>query len=150
MRFYNDPTTQNQQHKHDYGASFWGPIIAGGISAAGQVASANQTAGMSWRRARWASDRNREDAQLQRDFQERMASTSHQRQLRDLEAAGLNPMLALNGGAAVPQGAMANTSAPDAPDYSGVVTSAMEGIQLGMAKKRLKQELKNMKATLRS
>ena len=51
---------------------------------------------------------NVESAQKQMDFQREMSNTSHVREVKDLIAAGLNPVLSANNGASTPAGAYAN------------------------------------------
>lgn len=74
-------------------------------------------------------------AQANREWQEGMSSTAHRREMADLQAAGLNPILTATGGvgASTPSGATASMGNPTA----GVVASALEA-------RRNKEEVQNL------
>lgn len=50
---------------------------------------------------------NRENAETQRNWEQMMSDTAHQRETQDLLKAGLNPILSANNGASTPTGATA-------------------------------------------
>jgi len=89
-------------------------------------------------------------AQAQIDFQREMSNTAFQRQVEDLKAAGINPMMATHlGGSSTPQGAMPQfinpgaVAAQSASSFGSAVSSAASaeqmGIQGGLTKAQIKQ-----------
>ena len=102
------------------------PIVAGAAIAGGAALAGGAL------RNKW----QREEAERDRQFQERMSSTAYQRAVADMRAAGINPILAYaQGGASSPGGRMANLEDIVGP----AVSSAFQ-------MRRLTQELRNMRA----
>lgn len=73
---------------------------------------------------------NAEQAALTRSWQENMSNTAHQREVKDLIAAGLNPILSTGGqGAATPSGATATGKSGKVDEsYSSAVAGYLQSL----------------------
>lgn len=107
----------------------FGEIIAAGIGAAAGIFGQER-----------ANDANREMAERQMQFQERMSSTAYQRATADMKAAGINPMVAYSkGGASSPGGASATMQ----NTMEGVERAATSAVQM----RRQRAEMENLAET---
>lgn len=77
----------------------------------------------------------------QMNFQRDMSSTAHFREVQDLKAAGLNPILSANSGASTPGGSMAGA----VNTMDGLANSALKGIELKQAKELMDQQIQTQK-----
>lgn len=99
---------------------------------------------------------NSEEAQKSRDYQTEMSNSAYQRQRADLEAAGYNPLLAINsGGASTPSGATASSSAQSVGQGSATAGESQLGTLVSMfstfgALAKLGSEIENNRASAAS
>lgn len=116
-----------------------GSLISGGLGAASSLWGARQ-----------ANKKSLEEAQRNREFQERMSSTAYQRKVQDLKKAGLNPMLAVGGpGASTPSGGQAQLKNIAEGMQQALTSTSKDVLQARMQNKQFEdidQTIANKKA----
>lgn len=106
----------------------------------------------------WAFDARM--ARENRKFQERMSNSAMQRSVKDMEKAGINPLLGIaKGGASTPAGSAASGSAADVKSadfdnpmkaFEQVTGNVLQAKQLQLNTKKLGEEIKTMESNRRN
>lgn len=133
-----------QYNKIKSNNNMWGAIIGAAISAVAAIASAASNRKFQRKTMNEQNAFNEQQAQVTREWNEQMDNTKYQRQVTDMQNAGVNPALAMSGG--VTTQATSNATASSGSglsgglDLSSVMQMAVQMQQLKLQKKLIDSE----------
>lgn len=140
-------------------------LITGGASLLSGIFSSNQSAKNTQAQIvgqqamqKESEAFNADQAQINRDYQTSMSNTAYQRASKDMQSAGLNPMMMFGSGSAAssPSGATASISTPTMPTpqnksvLGSLGEAAAKAVSTAVEMKsfeRMTQEIANLKTT---
>lgn len=131
-----------------------GDLITGGLSSVASMATGLISNAINMSNQRKLQNEqnsfNAQQAQISREWNEQMDNTKYQRQVADMQAAGVNPALAMNGGVTTQatSNATAQAAQVSAPklDLTSAVQMAMQAKQLKLQEKSVNAQVKNTDA----